>query len=69
MKNTKLNLNPAGPAFEDLTIEEMVASQGSGDVKPQTTVPCGFAAASSAECAGAAEATVAATISFFSKKC
>ena len=38
MKDT--NLNPAGQAFEELTLEEMIASQGSGDVKTESTVPC-----------------------------
>ncbi|NRT74865.1 mersacidin family lantibiotic [Clostridium beijerinckii] len=32
------NLNPVGPSFEELTLEEMAASQGSGDVKAETTM-------------------------------
>lgn len=63
MKNEEFNLHPAGPAFEDLTLEEMVASQGSGDVKPETTIPCS---------AMSVELTVKATTiaySYYSKKC
>ncbi len=43
----------AGPAFEELTAEEMVAIQGSGDVQAETTPICAIAAttaASSAAC-------------------
>jgi CylL-L protein len=43
----------AGPTFEDLTTEEMVAIQGSGDVQAETTPICAIAAttaASSAAC-------------------
>ncbi len=29
--------SPAGPAFEDFSMEEMVAMQGSGDVQADTT--------------------------------
>ena len=43
----------AGPAFEELTAEEMAAIQGSGDVQAETTPICAIAAttaASSAAC-------------------
>ena len=65
------NLNPAGQAFEELTLEEMIASQGSGDVKAQTTYPCIYVSAveSSAACAEALSAVVSATASFVKKKC
>ena len=33
-----------GETFEDLSISEMVQVQGSGDVIPETTVPCALAA-------------------------
>ncbi len=71
MKNQEINLNPTGPAFEELTLEEMVASQGSGDVKTQTTYPCIYVSAveSSAACADALSAAVSAAVSFASKKC
>ncbi|NRT74868.1 lichenicidin A2 family type 2 lantibiotic [Clostridium beijerinckii] len=69
MKSKEINLNPAGPAFEELTLEEMVASQGSGDVKAQTTAICLSAAESSAACAEALSAAVSAVASFASKKC
>lgn len=65
MKNEKLNSNPAGPAFEELTLEEMIASQGSGDVKPQTTPTT----ASSAACSLIIETITYATISYATKKC
>ncbi|MDW0108894.1 lichenicidin A2 family type 2 lantibiotic [Sporosarcina aquimarina] len=43
----------AGPTFEELSMEEMVAIQGSGDVSAETTPICATAAtaaASSAAC-------------------
>ena len=58
MKNCELN--PVGPAFEELTLEEMVASQGSGDVKSETTYVC-------LSMAGEAISYVA--ISYATKKC
>lgn len=36
--------HPAGKAFDELSVEEMVNIQGAGDVQPDTTVsswPCG----------------------------
>ncbi|NRT74867.1 mersacidin family lantibiotic [Clostridium beijerinckii] len=70
MKNENMSLNPAGPAFEELTLEEMVASQGSGDVKTQTTPGLYVSAVeSSAACAEALSAAVSAIASFASKKC
>lgn len=33
-------LEGVGNAFEDLTIEEMAALQGSGEIQPQTAVSC-----------------------------
>ena len=62
MKNENMNLNPAGPSFEELTFEEMVASQGSGDVKAETTVTI---VQSSAACVQ----TVRTTISIVQRKC
>ena len=71
MNNEKINLYPAGPAFEELTLEEMIASQGSGDVKSETTYPCLYVTAveSSAWCAEALSAAVSATVSFVKSKC
>ncbi len=63
MKNEEMILNPVGQAFEELTLEEMVASQGSGDVKTETTVPCS---------AVSIELSIKATTiaySYYSKKC
>ena len=43
----------AGPAFEELTAEEMAAIQGSGDVQAETTPICAVSVtmgASSAAC-------------------
>ncbi|MDW0108896.1 lichenicidin A2 family type 2 lantibiotic [Sporosarcina aquimarina] len=43
----------AGPTFEELSMDEMVAIQGSGDVQAETTPVCAIAAttaASSAAC-------------------
>lgn len=61
MKENELNL--VGPSFEELSLDEMVESQGSGDVKAQSTIPCG---------AMAVEITadaVALAYSYFSGKC
>lgn len=65
------NLNPAGPAFEDLTLDEMIASQGSGDVKAETTVPCvtGLATLSSVECANQFQNVTTAIALSYAKKC
>ena len=38
-KNYELN-KVVGPSFEELSIDEMVASQGSGDVQAETTPLC-----------------------------
>lgn len=69
MKENELNL--VGPSFEELSLDEMIESQGSGDVKAQSTIACvGLVAAeSSAECASAAAAVAMATYSFFADKC
>ncbi|MDW0108895.1 lichenicidin A2 family type 2 lantibiotic [Sporosarcina aquimarina] len=43
----------AGPTFEEVSMDEMVAIQGSGDVQAETTPVCAIAAttaASSAAC-------------------
>ena len=53
MNEMKKAYEYAGPAFEELTAEEMVAIQGSGDVQAETTPICAIAAttaASSAAC-------------------
>ncbi|NRT74869.1 mersacidin family lantibiotic [Clostridium beijerinckii] len=69
MKNEEMNLNPAGPAFEELTLEEMVASQGSGDVKAQTTAVCLSAAESSLKCAEAVSAITHHVVSYVKSQC
>ena len=38
----------AGPTFEELTTDEMVAIQGSGDVQAETTPVCVIAATTAA---------------------
>ncbi len=69
MKIKEMNLNPAGPAFEELTLEEMVASQGSGDVKAQTTAVCLSAAESSLECAVAVSEATHHVLSYVKSQC
>ncbi|MEC0119459.1 mersacidin family lantibiotic [Paenibacillus apiarius] len=65
----------AGPAFEELSLEEMSTITGSGDVQPETTVPCiktivEIAKTSSSFCAGAgAGIGTGVTIVLSIKKC
>ncbi|MCY9515487.1 mersacidin family lantibiotic [Paenibacillus apiarius] len=38
----ELAVSPVGPAFEELTLEEMHMIHGGGDVVPETTPICGY---------------------------
>ncbi|MCY8090037.1 mersacidin family lantibiotic [Bacillus sonorensis] len=71
----ELNQKVSGPSFEELTMEEMVSIQGSGDVKPETTPACVAtlieAAAESSPFCGAigAGAATGVTVVLSIKKC
>ena len=68
MNNSNIKLNQVvGDAFEDLSISEMVQVQGSGDITPETTIPClytwYYATLSSTNCAATASLASGAVLS------
>ncbi|MCA0987010.1 mersacidin family lantibiotic [Guptibacillus algicola] len=59
MRSVSMN-HPAGQAFSELTIEDMMTIQGAGDVQPETTPTT----VSSGVCVGWFTAGVTVTISY-----